>query len=184
MRGTEILYAIHSGDCFGFIKQEDLTLCSQSQQKSFSHHKKWVSTAIPIDPEKTYTKEELRQFIPGAGRLMIGCVTENTPKFIEQTLKLVHSIRSFAGNTAGVNLFVCIVEPADQWFVQTLQHLGVFVRLVPRYNQIYPFANKFRVYELPEIQSYDTFMFIDCDTVSPRSFSIYRWQVLSSENGE
>lgn len=161
----KLMCVFHKGDCFGFIKKDDLEKFSQSQKLSFLNHENIFLSPIPASSNNDYSKEELRRFIPGAGRLVIGCVTENTPYFKEQTLKLIHSIRSLAGNSAGVNIFVCIVDKADQMFVQELQSLGVFVRVVARYNQVDPFANKFCFFELPEIHFYDTILYLDCDTV-------------------
>lgn len=101
----------------------------------------------------------------GAGRLLIGCVAENIPKFREQTLKLVQSIRWFGGSMAGVNIMVCMVDDADSAFVEELKKWGAFVRIVKRFSTEHAPSNKLRFLELPETASYDTVMLMDCDTV-------------------
>ncbi|WP_409305792.1 class I SAM-dependent methyltransferase [Peribacillus sp. SCS-155] len=100
-----------------------------------------------------------------AGRLLIGCVAENNPKYQRQALNLVKSIRWFGGEMAGSNIFVCVVDEADPWFVKELQRWGAFVRVVQRFSDIHPPSNKFRFLELAESEFYDTIILMDCDTV-------------------
>ncbi|WP_404324287.1 methyltransferase domain-containing protein [Cytobacillus firmus] len=100
-----------------------------------------------------------------AGRLMIGCVTENNAKYQRQTLNLIKSIRWFGGNIAGADIFVCIVDEADDEFVRELKKWGAFVRIVKRFSEDHPQSNKLRFFELSEINYYDTIMFLDCDTI-------------------
>ncbi|MDM5225450.1 methyltransferase domain-containing protein [Cytobacillus sp. NJ13] len=140
---------------FGFVRRSDI--------KHFAPPKKnnYLDKYIPsLSKDKRHAKPDKE-----TGRLMIGCVTENNAKYQRQTLNLVKSIRWFGGKMAGADIFVCIVDEADDEFVLELKKWGAFVRIVKRFSEHHPQSNKLRFFELPEIDFYDTIMFLDCDTI-------------------
>jgi hypothetical protein len=152
-------------DCFALIRREELSLFNVEQQKSFTaHHNMWLSKYGLLEKEH-YSEDDYRKLVPGAGRMMIGCVAENNKKYQTQALRLVQSIRWFGGKIAGANIFVCMVDEADPEFVAELKKWNVFVRIVKRFSVMHPPSNKLRFFELSEISSYDTIMLLDCDTV-------------------
>ncbi|MGA5688522.1 methyltransferase domain-containing protein [Cytobacillus pseudoceanisediminis] len=140
---------------YGFVRRSDIKHYAAPKNKLYLD--KYLSS-------KTKPNKH-QEPVQGAGRLMIGCVTENNPKYQRQTLNLVQSIRWFGGNSAQADIYVCIVERADDEFLKELNKFGVFIRIVKRFNQNHPQSNKLRFFELPEIDYYDTIMFLDCDTI-------------------
>jgi hypothetical protein len=169
----DLLMAESEEECFVFIRKEDLLLFNEEQKERFcTHHKKWL-TKYGLEAKEIYMEEEYRNLVPEAGRIMIGCVAENNQKYQTQALRLVQSIRWFAEKMAGANIFVCMVDEADPEFVEELEKWGVFVRIVKRFSISHPPSNKLRLFELPEVSSYDTIMLLDCDTIivqDPYSF--------------
>ncbi|MEW4267082.1 methyltransferase [Priestia aryabhattai] len=147
------------------IPKKDLLSFPQNKQNDFLSTHNGELSKLGFYNQTNFSKDDLRKLVPDAGRVAIGCVTENNAKFQERTLRLVQSIRWFGGNMAGVNIFVCIVDEADPSFVDELKKWGAFVRIVTRFSMKHPPSNKLRLFELPEINSYDTIMFLDCDTV-------------------
>jgi hypothetical protein len=146
------------------MRKEDLYLYNEEQKERVcTHHKKWL-TKYGLEAKEIYEEEEYRNLVPRAGRIMIGCVAENNQKYQTQALRLVQSIRWFGEKMAGANIFVCMVDEADPEFVEELVKWGVFVRIVKRFSISHPPSNKLRLFELPEVSSYDTIMLLDCDT--------------------
>ncbi|MEH6948246.1 hypothetical protein V7068_14475 [Bacillus sp. JJ634] len=160
-----LIMAESTDEFFVLIRKEDLSFYSQEQKNRFlTHHQKWASK-YNLEQKEFYSEEDFRHLVPGAGRMMIGCVAENNHKYQTQALRLIQSIRWFGGKMAGANIFVCMVDEADPEFVKELEKWGVFVRIVSRFSVTHPPSNKLRLFELPEVDSYDTIMLLDCDTV-------------------
>lgn len=164
----QFIMARSEGELFGLIRQDEMTKFERTIEESFLHHHQQQLAKYGLQIKDSYTKGELRKLVPGAGRLLVGCVAENTPKYRDQALRLVQSIRWFGGNSAGVNIFVCMVDDADQNFVNELESWGVFVRIVKRFSTLHPPSNKLRLFELEEVPYYDTIMLLDCDTLCVR----------------
>lgn len=161
----DLIFAASEGNVYALVRKEDLSLFSEDQKERFlSHHKKWL-TKYSVDVKEVYSEEDYSHLVPGAGRMMVGCVAENNKKYQTQALRLVQSIRWFGGKMAGANIFVCMVDQADPEYVKELEKWGAFVRIVKRFSVSHPPSNKLRLFELPEITSYDTVMLLDCDTI-------------------
>ncbi|MDM5225446.1 hypothetical protein QUF73_04420 [Cytobacillus sp. NJ13] len=159
------ILASYKNNCFGMVLKSDLHLFEKEKQEMYlSCHTKILSEH-GLEMKENYEDEEIEKVVLGAGRLLIGCVTENIEKYRDQTLRLVQSVRWFGGHMAGANIFVCIVDRADPEFVDKLKKLGVFVRIVKRFSEDHPQSNKLRLFELDEIGFYDTVMLMDCDTI-------------------
>jgi hypothetical protein len=95
--------------------------------------------------------------------LAFGCVAEPTPRFYEQVLRLVQSIRWFGGSLADADVFVCFVGDADVARRAELEALGAQVRAVEPFNPLNRYSNKIRFLELPELAGYQTAVLLDCD---------------------
>lgn len=160
---THSVYEKMDNRRFGFVRREDIKHFAPLKRKSFIEQ--YLNASSKNDRHT--------DLVPNKGRLMIGCVTENNAKYQRQTLNLVKSIRWFGGEIAEANIYVCIVEQADPEFVLELKKWGVFVRIVKRFNENHPQSNKLRFFELPEIDFYDTIMFLDCDTIIVQDPSNY-----------
>lgn len=149
----------------GFVCQEHLPMFPDKKKEALLFTHKKILSKVGFSFADDPSKENLRKLVPNAGRVLIGCVTENNSKYYERTLRLVQSIRWFGGHLAGANIFVCFVDTADPSYVEELRKWGVFVRIVKRFSKSHPPSNKLRLFELPETDFYDTIMFLDCDTV-------------------
>ena len=146
-----LILAESGEDCFAFVRRKELSFFSDDQQKSYlTHHQERLSK-YGISTKDNYGEDDYRKLVPGAGRLLIGCIAENNQKYQTQALRLVQSIRWFGGKTAGANIFVCMVDKADPEFVEELNKWNVFVRIVNRFSTLHPPSNKLRLFELPEV---------------------------------
>lgn len=96
-------------------------------------------------------------------KLVIGCVAENTPKYLGQALRLIQSIRWFGGDLNKAELYVCVVDAIRQDFREEIERYGAKVRIVPRFNTKHPQSNKLRFLELPDLVEYDRVLLLDCD---------------------
>ena len=158
---------------FAFVRHRDLERFPESQRTEWAKNHRQVLSNYGIDEPKgdTLSDEQGQRLVPGAGRLLIGCVTENSPKYLSQALRLVQSIRWFGGSLSGTNIMVCIVDQAEPEYAEELRRWGAFVRIVPRFSPFHPHSNKLRFLEIPEVNTYDTVMLMDCDTLVVHDFS-------------
>lgn len=150
----------------GLVRCNDLLSFSECEKgKYVSNYNKLLSEFGLKGSEYILTEEKSKLLVEGPGRILIGCVAENNPKYLEQALRLVKSIRWFGGKIAGSNVMVCIVDEADPEYVKEFNKWGAFVRIVPRFTFFHRHSNKLRLFDLPEIPFYDTVIMLDCDTI-------------------
>ncbi len=124
--------------------------------------------------ERKMTNTDNQQLTAGkSGRIVIGCVAENTPKYLSQALRLLQSVRWFGGTMAKVDFIVCIVDEVDPEYKAEFERLEALVRIVPRFSPVHPQSNKLRFFELLELAAYDTIIFLDCDTIIVQDPSMY-----------
>ena len=151
---------------FGLVRRADLALFPPERQCLFVENQRSLLEQFDIaGKELELTVGEREALVPAPGRLLIGCVSENTPKYLAQAVRLVQSIRWFGGDVAGANVLVCVVDEAETAWADELRRWGAFVRIVPRFSHFHPHSNKLRLLELAEVESYDTIMLLDCDTI-------------------
>ena len=98
-------------------------------------------------------------------QLIIGCVAENSHKYLSQALRLVQSVRWFGGKIASTSIRVCAIESIDSSFRSHFERYGATVRIVPRYDTKSPVANKIRFLQQEDILDYETILLLDCDTI-------------------
>jgi hypothetical protein len=108
--------------------------------------------------------------LPGVtvGDVVLGCVADNTPKYLSQALRLVQSVRWFGGPMADAAFIVGIVDAVDAAFRDAFERHGATVRIVRRFHRANPFPNKLRLLELPELDAFGTTVLLDCDTIVVR----------------
>src|SRR5579864_2319823 len=99
------------------------------------------------------------------GDLVMGCVTEDAPRSLAQTLRLVRSIRWFGGRAAAARVLVCAVESIRPEARAALAALGAEVRIVARFDARSPFANKLQFFAAAETTGASHFLLLDCDTL-------------------
>lgn len=149
----------------GLIRREDLPLFDRETRAQYLAAQSALLVRSGVENFAELTPAIERKLVPGAGRILMGCVVDNDTKYYSQALRLLQSVRWFGGDVAGVNFFVCIVGDPDLDFVREYQQLGAFVRSVLPFDPRHPHSNKLRLLELPECQAYDTVILLDCDTI-------------------
>lgn len=100
--------------------------------------------------------------------LALGCVAENTPKYLGQALRLVQSIRWFGGALNEAELYVCVVDDISPDYRKELESYGAMIRIVPRFSAKHPQSNKLRFLELPDLARNNQVLLLDCDTIVVR----------------
>jgi len=105
--------------------------------------------------------------------LVIGCVAENTPKFLSQALRLLQSIRWFGGKISGAKVIVCVVEEIDPVYRDEFQKYFAEVRIVERFSVKHPQSNKLRFLQQEDLKDYSNTLLLDCDTVVVQDPSSY-----------
>jgi 2-polyprenyl-3-methyl-5-hydroxy-6-metoxy-1,4-benzoquinol methylase len=151
---------------FGLVRGNDLSTLTAERSSRFAENHRALLTSLGIDDGvDAVLGPQTALLVPPPGRLLIGCVAENTPKFLSQAMRLVQSVRWFGGSIAGANIMVCIVDEADRAWVEELRRWGAFVRIVPRFSLFCLPSNKLRLLEIPELFAYDTVILMDCDTL-------------------
>src|SRR4030088_1780807 len=103
-----------------------------------------------------------------ADQIVIGCVTEDNPKYLGQALRLVQSIRWFGGELARARIVVCAVERLDAGARWALERLGAEIRIVPRFDLRNPSANRLQLFDQIWNGSEQMLLALDCDTIVVR----------------
>lgn len=103
--------------------------------------------------------------------IVIGCVAENSPKYLEQALRLILSVRWFGGKLSQAPIIVCAVEDIDQRYKAIFEKLGAMIRTVSRFSEKHGPSNKLRFFEVEDIDQYESIVFLDCDTLVLGDFS-------------
>ncbi|HVR95162.1 MAG TPA: hypothetical protein VMW27_01010, partial [Thermoanaerobaculia bacterium] len=106
---------------------------------------------------------------PAVDEVLVGCVAENNPRLIAESLRLVQSIRWFGGAMADVRVMVCFVDGVDPKARRKLERYGAEVRVVPRFDRRDPAANKLQLFA-PALESGAGFLvLLDCDMLVTRN---------------
>jgi hypothetical protein len=103
-----------------------------------------------------------------AGEVVVGCVTEDTPKYLGQALRLVQSIRWFGGELARARVVVGAVERIDAGARRALEALGAEIRILPRFDVRNAPANRLQLFAELRDGPEQTFLMLDCDTLVVR----------------
>jgi len=105
--------------------------------------------------------------------LVIGCVAENTTKYLSQALRLLQSVRWFGGLIADAKFIVCVVEGADPAYSHEFRKYSAEVRVVERYSERHPPSNKLRFLQQGDVRDYRNILLLDCDTIVVQDPSSY-----------
>jgi hypothetical protein len=100
-----------------------------------------------------------------AGEIVVGCVTEDTPKYLGQALRLAQSIRWFGGELAKSRLVVGAVEHIDPRARRALESFGADVRILPRFDPRNGAGNRLQLFAELQDGIEQNFLFLDCDTI-------------------
>src|SRR5881275_1838102 len=89
-----------------------------------------------------------------AADVVVGLVTENTPRMLTQAIRLLRSIRWFGGELSNAH--------------DTFQSLGAEIRTVKRFHAANPTANRHQlIAELLDAPE-NVVLILDCDTIVTR----------------
>lgn len=99
---------------------------------------------------------------------VLGCVAENTSKYLGQALRLVQSIRWFGGSLAEARVVVGVVERCDVRARRALESLGAEVRIVPRFHRGNAAGNRLQIFDELSRGSESHLLILDCDTIVVR----------------
>jgi hypothetical protein len=99
--------------------------------------------------------------------LLIGCVVENDPQFLDQALRLVQSIRWFGGELAGAQVVVCAVGEFAPSLRRTFESYGAEIRTVSPFH-LRCFGNKLQFFSEVWETGREMLLLLDCDTVVVR----------------
>ena len=104
-----------------------------------------------------------------ASDVVVGLLTENTPRMLGQAIRLLRSIRWFGGALARARVVVCGVGSLESEARKALEALGAEVRVVSRFHPANPTANRHQlIAELLDAPEEVLFL-LDCDTIVSRS---------------
>jgi hypothetical protein len=97
--------------------------------------------------------------------VVVGLLTENTPRMLTQATRLLRSIRWFGGELAHARIVACSVGELESCARKTLEQLGAEIRVVSRFHPANPTANRLQlIAELLDAPERVLFV-LDCDTI-------------------
>ena len=97
--------------------------------------------------------------------LVIGCVTEPIPKYIQQASRLLLSLRWFGGKIADSPFILCTTGKLPLDTELFFKKHGAIITLVDRVSQEHGPSNKIRFFESSLLDKWDQILLLDCDTV-------------------
>lgn len=97
--------------------------------------------------------------------IVIGCVADNSIKYLDQALRLLQSWRWFGGALALADFHVCVIDDVDARYRKKYEQYGATVHFVPSFDMRNPTANKLRFLELSVAQDAYRVLLLDCDTI-------------------
>src|SRR5881409_3073249 len=104
----------------------------------------------------------------GVADVVVGLLTENSPRMLVQAIRLVRSIRWFGGELSRARIVACGVGALEAEARATLEALGVEIRTVSRFHAANPTANRHQLLaELMDAPQKLLFL-LDCDTIVVR----------------
>jgi hypothetical protein len=105
--------------------------------------------------------------------LVIGCVTEPVPKYLQQAAILLLSLRWFGGRIADSAFILCTTGQLTKESESFFQKYGAKIVLVDRFCKEHGPSNKIRFLELSLLDEWDQILLLDCDTVIVQDPSEY-----------
>ena len=93
------------------------------------------------------------------------CVTEPTRKYLDQSARLLMSLRWFGGSVANARFVLGTTGPIPEEAAGVFRRYGAEVVLVERYDASHGPSNKVSLLKHPALAGHDVVVLIDCDTV-------------------
>ncbi len=96
------------------------------------------------------------------------CVAEPTGRFLEQSARLLMSIRWFGGSLAQARFVLGCTGPIPQAALDLFDHYGAEVVTIQRYDRAHGHSNKIALLGSPILAGHDIVVLLDCDVVLVR----------------
>jgi len=93
------------------------------------------------------------------------CITEPTKRLLDQSARLLMSIRWFGGSLAKARFVLGCTGPLPQPALEFFDHYGAEVTTVERYDPTHGHSNKIALLGSPILAGHDGVVLLDCDTV-------------------
>ncbi len=106
-------------------------------------------------------------------KILISCVAENREQDFQKVFNLMLTLRELGGKLSDSPVIVNFVEGCQANYQSILHQLGVKVRIVDRYDQRCPHANKLRMLDLADDFNFTLLLALDIDTVIANDFTIF-----------
>src|SRR5205807_1349023 len=103
-----------------------------------------------------------------ADEIVVGCVTEDNPKYLGQTMRLLQSIRWFGGELARSRVVVGAVEQIDPRARRAFEALDAEIRVVQRFDARNAPGNRLQMFDELYAGPEQNFFMLDCDTIIVR----------------
>lgn len=100
--------------------------------------------------------------------LVIGCVTEPIPKYLQQASRLLLSLRWFGGKIADSPFILCTTGELSTETELFFKRYGAEIVLIERVSHEHGPSNKIRFLELNLLDKWEHILLLDCDTVIVR----------------
>jgi len=100
--------------------------------------------------------------------VVVGLLTENTPRMLTQALRLLRSIRWFGGELAGARTVVCSVGPLAAEARGELASLGAELHAVSRFHPANPTGNRLQLIDVLLDAPEQLLLVLDCDIIVAR----------------
>jgi hypothetical protein len=96
---------------------------------------------------------------------VFACVAEPTKQFLEQSARLLMSVRWFGGSYAEARFVLACTGPVPQEALKLADHYGAEVITIQRYHPTHGHSNKIVLLGSPVLAGHDIVVLLDCDTL-------------------
>jgi hypothetical protein len=96
------------------------------------------------------------------------CIAEPTNEFLEQSARLLMSLRWFGGSLAQARFVLARIGPVPQGVLELFDHYGAEVVSIERYDLAHGHSNKIALLGSPTLAGHDVVVLLDCDTLLVR----------------
>jgi hypothetical protein len=93
------------------------------------------------------------------------CIAEPTKRFLEQSARLLMSVRWFGGSLAEARFVLGCTGPVPREALDLFDHYDAEVVTVKRYDPAHDHSNKIALLGSPILAGHDLVVLLDCDTV-------------------
>src|SRR5215469_1222647 len=93
------------------------------------------------------------------------CVAEPTKVLLEQSARLLMSVRWFGGSLAQARFVLGCTGAIPGEALEFFEHYGTEVITIGRYDVTHPHSNKIALLNSPILAGHDIIVLLDCDTV-------------------